>query len=152
MNARNFMLSALLSASLGGGALAEGLGDGAATNASPSKAPSAAFESSGAGGVAAGGSAQLFAAVNADGALASSKGVISSGYTAGVPGYYEVFFARTITACVFTATLGSTVASEPSSGFVVVALRSGSSNGVYVRTEDQTGVVAGRSFNLWVNC
>ena len=154
MKIRAFVMPLVLAAGFGTAAIAQGLGNGAATNQpSPGQGDSGSpgqTEPAGAGGVFAGGSAQLFAVVNADGTIARDKGALSTSKI--TTGEYQVDFARTLTACVFTATVGNAGAGSQPPSFVTVALRAGTQNAVFVETRDATGALADRAFHLWVNC
>ena len=104
----------------------------------------------GAGGVAAGGSAQMFAVVDFDGTLARGKGALSAVRVN--DGSYQVFFARNVTACAYTATEGSPANSFPAIAIMQVAIVAGSSNGVYVLARTLDGGTSDRPFHLYVDC
>ncbi len=142
-------LAAALTLGLGGSALAQGLGNGDSGSNAP---PPGQVAPSGAGAVANGGSAQLFAVINAGGTIARDKGVVSATKISGFLGSYEVRFARNIKQCVYTATIGNAGDGNPSRGYIVVALRSGTTDGVFVETRDVADALADRPFHLWVNC
>lgn len=130
-----------------GGAAAQGFGSGDSNSNSP---PPGQIEPSGAGAVANGGSAQFFAVVHANATIARDKGAVSA--TKILTGSYEVKFARNIKQCVYTATIGNPGAGNPVSGFIVVALRSGTTDSVFVETRDAGAALADRPFHLWINC
>ncbi|MBW3593117.1 MAG: hypothetical protein KY396_05440 [Actinobacteria bacterium] len=91
----------------------------------------------------------LWAVVNADGTTARANGAVSSGrFTAG---QYRVVFNRNVTGCTYSATIGNP-GDGFSSGIVGVALLSGTTNGVFIGTQDAAGTFADRSFHLEVSC
>lgn len=137
MMSRLLMITAALALGAGGSATAQNLGNG-------SVAPA------GAGSVANGGSAQLFAVVKIDGTIARDKGAVSSHKI--LTGGYEVIFARNVVNCVYTATIGSSIGDTPTLGFASVAPRFGNVNGVWVQTRNLSGVDTDKPFHLWINC
>lgn len=149
MISRNFILGVALTLGLGGSALAQGLGNG---NSGSNTPPPGQVAPSGAGAVANGGSAQLFAVINADGTIARDKGVVSAARIGAYLGSYEVRFARNIKQCVYTATIGNAGPGNPSRGYIVVALRATTTDTVFVETRDFADALADRPFHLWVNC
>lgn len=93
----------------------------------------------------------MFATVNGDGTLARGAAVVSTAKV-GATGSYEVIFDRTVTNCTYTATLGNPETGNPLRGFIVTALRAGTTNGVFVETRDTADALADRSFHLQVSC
>ncbi len=92
----------------------------------------------------------LFAQVNADGTLANSSGSVTSGRV-GATGSYEVDFARNISSCAFTATIGP-AGGGSALGEVNVADRSGNAEAVFVDTNNSDGSTADLPFSLMVVC
>ncbi|NEO94916.1 MAG: hypothetical protein F6K56_33885 [Moorea sp. SIO3G5] len=92
----------------------------------------------------------VFAVVTRNGAL--SRGFGASRARKVLNGRYEVFFNRDVRRCAYTATLGTTgVGTEPS-GEVTVATRAGTTNGVWVATNNSSGNAVDRNFHLAVHC
>ena len=92
----------------------------------------------------------LFATVNADGTVANSSGgvtVIKLGST----GNYEVDFARDVTQCAFTGTVGP-AGGGSALGELNVADRAGVPNAVFVDTNNSDGAAADKPFHLIVVC
>ncbi|MBO0881526.1 MAG: hypothetical protein J2P17_14540 [Mycobacterium sp.] len=92
-------------------------------------------------------SSNLYAKINASGALVAGNGVTSS--TALGPGQYEVTFNRNVSSCAYVAT--------PENAFsqaVQVFTASGhlSTSGVYVETKNQGGGLTSAPFDLVVDC
>jgi hypothetical protein len=103
------------------------------------------------GGIGPGGFVQpLFAVVEADGTLNRGSGVTSSTRTG--TGNYVVDFGEDITGCAFLATLGVTGFAGTTSGVVDVAGAAGTTDSVFVDTEDPLGTQADRPFHLQVVC
>jgi hypothetical protein len=100
------------------------------------------------------GSANLWAVINADGTVARSDGanVPATGHLVGFTGSYQIIFYRNVTGCAYTATIGNAGAGNPLHGTIIVALRAGNNNGVFVDTRDLTGALADRPFHVVVNC
>ncbi|MGY1640618.1 hypothetical protein ACI782_05720 [Geodermatophilus sp. SYSU D00703] len=91
----------------------------------------------------------LFAVVNGDGTLARGQGAASA--TKLETGAYQILFTRAVNGGAFIATIGlSADSGEENPGEIVVNLRAGTSNGVYVRTRNSSGSVEDRSFHLAV--
>ncbi|HTT99530.1 MAG TPA: hypothetical protein VMF58_15890 [Rhizomicrobium sp.] len=92
-----------------------------------------------------------FAVVGSDGTLergSNTTGAIHLG-----TGIYEVDFASSVKKCAYTATIalpGSSGVNAP--GFVTVAGRSDTVDGVYLKTFDQKGDLADTAFQLNVRC
>lgn len=91
--------------------------------------------------------ARFFAAVSAAGQLV--RGTASSGGSGGAVGSYTVGFAQDISACVYTATLGSTDGSDVPPGRITVSAVGGK---VAVKTFDAAGSPADLPFHLIVAC
>ncbi|MGY1607553.1 MULTISPECIES: hypothetical protein [unclassified Geodermatophilus] len=91
----------------------------------------------------------VFAVVDGNGTLARGSGAVSA--TKLADGAYEVIFNRNIRRGAFLCTIGlSADAGASPPGEVIVNLRVGTSNGVFVLTHDSTGKVEDRSFHLAV--
>ncbi len=96
-----------------------------------------------------------WAVVASDGTLNrshSSAGPVTSGHVA--TGQYEVTFAKDVSKCAYTATLGDVATAAPVPGFVNVSGDSDtdSPDDVFVYTFDKTGAAADASFHLNVTC
>jgi hypothetical protein len=147
MRFRTIVLTILLSVCFSPGTNAQSLG-----NAQPglnAKSPEAVAPQ-GSGGVALGGSAQLFAVINSDGTIARDKGAtlaVKQG-----TGSYRVLFARNIRACVFSAILGNAGGGFPPVGFISVAWSDATEVGVYIETRNRSGAMTDASFHLLVIC
>jgi hypothetical protein len=92
----------------------------------------------------------MFAVVNTNATLAHGAGV--TGVSKVVDGGFQVDFNRNVTTCAYVATLGNAGAGTPANGTAVTALRSGTTNSVYVHTRDGAGTAVDRSFHLQVIC
>lgn len=107
------------------------------------------------GAIAAGSADGLnhWAVVNNDGVLVRGKGQ-APGDPAGKTniGIYQVIFNRDVRTCAYVATLGNPGTGGPPSGSVAVASHPTNVNGVRVRTENEAGAAADRSFHLTVTC
>ena len=90
---------------------------------------------------------RFFAAVAAGGQLL--RGNATSGGHGVNPGTYDVAFAQAVSACVFSATLGSTDGSDVPPGRITVTEVSGK---VAVKTFDAAGNPADLPFHLVVAC
>ena len=90
---------------------------------------------------------RYFAAVSASGQLL--RGNASSGGNAGSVGAYTIGFPQDVTACVYTATLGSTDGSDVVPGRITVSEVGGK---VSVKTFDASGIAADLPFQLIVAC
>ncbi|MGY1695487.1 MULTISPECIES: hypothetical protein [unclassified Geodermatophilus] len=91
----------------------------------------------------------LYAVVNGDGTLARGSGVASA--TKLFDGQYEVIFRRDVARGAFLSTIGLSADSGASPpGEIIVNLRVGTTNGVFVMTFDSTGKAEDRSFHLAV--
>lgn len=91
----------------------------------------------------------LFAVVDGNGKLARGSGAVSA--TRLVAGTYQVIFNRVITRGAFVATIGLSADSGFSPpGELIVNLRAGTNNGVFLKTFDSAGQDADRSFHLTV--
>jgi hypothetical protein len=88
-----------------------------------------------------------FAAVSAAGAFV--RGDATSGGRATNPGTYEVGFAQPVSACAFSATLGTTDATTVPAGRITVNEQAGR---VGVQTFDAAGAPADLPFHLIVAC
>jgi hypothetical protein len=91
-----------------------------------------------------------WAVVGSDGALVRKYGAASA--TKLGTGDYEVAFGGNISACAYTATLGSADTADPPAGEVGVSHRSGNANAVRVVTRDSDGTAADHPFHLTVTC
>ncbi|RFU21927.1 hypothetical protein [Geodermatophilus marinus] len=92
----------------------------------------------------------LFAVVNGNGTLARGSGAVSATKLPAT-GEYQVLFNRTINRGAFLSTIGlSADAGQSPPGEIIVNLRVGTTNGVFVQTSDSTGKDADRSFHLAV--
>ncbi len=96
-----------------------------------------------------------FAVVASDGTLNrsySSAGAVASEHVA--TGQYEVSFARDVTKCAYTATLGDVANAAPVPGFVSVTgdFDNDATGDVFVYTFNTTGAAADASFHLNVTC
>jgi hypothetical protein len=122
------------------------LGGGAIKESSLATVPIAALAGSAAG-------VDLWAVVNGDGVLVRGKG-----QGAGDPasrlggGIYDAVFNRDVRACSYQATLGGVGTGGPPRGQVSVTSHPTNVNGVRVRTEDDAGTPADKSFHLAVFC
>jgi hypothetical protein len=93
----------------------------------------------------------LFAVVDGDGTLARGVGAVSATKFTAFPGAYAVIFDRDVDQGAFVATIGlSQDAGQSLPGEIVVNLREGTTNGVFVETSDDAGANADRSFHLVV--
>ena len=77
------------------------------------------------------------------------RGNATSGGSVGGVGSYNVGFAQDVSACVYTATLGSTDGSDVPPGRITV---SGVGGKVAVKTFDATGSPADLPFHVMVAC
>ncbi|AOY80494.1 hypothetical protein BJP36_11790 [Moorena producens JHB] len=90
-------------------------------------------------------------------AVVAKNGVLNRGFGASrarkvLNGRYEVFFNRDVRRCAYTATLGTTGFGTEPSGEVTVATRAGTTNGVWVATNNSSGNAVDRNFHLAVHC
>jgi hypothetical protein len=148
MKIRAFVMPLVLAAGFGTAAIAaQGMGNGSIRNAPiPGQ-----VEPDGGGGVAAGGSAQMFAVVDEDGTLVRSKGVLEVVRVFG--GNYAVRTARNVRDCAYTATIGlSGAESTAAPGFITVVGEYAKPNGVYVQTGGFDGTQSDRPFHLYIDC
>jgi hypothetical protein len=91
----------------------------------------------------------VFAVVNGDGTLARGGGAASA--TKLGTGQYQVLFKRDVNRGAFLATIGlSADAGASPPGEIIVNLRVGTTNGIFVQTSNSTGAVEDRSFHLAV--
>jgi hypothetical protein len=93
---------------------------------------------------------KLFAVVSEAGTLVRGSGVTSVSKSA--TGNYVVTFNQEITGCAFLGTIGATGFIGFERGEIDVAGSGGSTNGVFVETENGTGTLENRSFHLAVIC
>ncbi|NEQ86103.1 MAG: hypothetical protein F6K26_40290 [Moorea sp. SIO2I5] len=96
------------------------------------------------------GAKTLFAVVTNNGVLNRGFGAITANKV--VTGRYEVFFKGNVRKCAYTATLGTTAFGTEPSGEVTVATRVGTTNGVWVATNNSGGQAVDRNFHLAVHC
>ncbi|NEO64509.1 MAG: hypothetical protein F6J98_30500 [Moorea sp. SIO4G2] len=92
----------------------------------------------------------VFAVVTRNGVLNRGFGAITANQV--VTGRYEVRFNRDVRRCAYTATLGTTAFGTEPSGEVTVATRAGTTNGVWVATNNSSGQAVDRNFHLAVHC
>jgi len=93
-----------------------------------------------------------WAVIDANGAIARGKGVVSVTHSAGA-GSYIVFFDKNVTACLFSATIGLSGSSGTSArGFITTVGAAAGATGVFVTTDDISGTPAERGFHLYVGC
>lgn len=90
------------------------------------------------------------AVVTAGGAFRRGRGVSSAARTG--TGRYQVIFNRDVRGCVYVATVGDPSAAAPGHGTAVVASLGTNVAGVVVRTFNEQGALANRSFHLVVSC
>jgi hypothetical protein len=122
------------------------LGGGAIKESSLGTVPSAAFAGS-AGGV------DMWAVVNSDGVLVRGKGQGGGDPASRIGGgVYDAVFNRDVRGCSYQATLGGVATGGPPRGQVSVTSHPTNVNGVRVRTEDDAGTPADKSFHLAVFC
>ena len=93
----------------------------------------------------------LFAVVNSTGSLARGSGIVSSVKLAGT-GTYEVIFDRDITACAFNAVAGVAGGGSTFPAFGVVAVRNGTTNGVFLAWVNAAGTAVDSGFHLTLTC
>ena len=67
-------------------------------------------------------------------------------------GRYQVIFNRDVRGCVYVATVGDPSAAAPGHGTAAVGSLATIVNGVAVRTFNEQGALANRSFHLIVSC
>ena len=91
----------------------------------------------------------LYAQVAADGTLSNSSGAVTT--TKVATGQYAVDFARDITDCAFTASVGPSNATT-ATGVADVSDRSSNVEAVLVQTHDFAGALVDRPFQLLVVC
>lgn len=94
-----------------------------------------------------------FAVVDTGGAFVRGKGVVRTAKVGATAGAYEVIFNKAITGCAFTGAVADPdFAGLPPSGEIRLVGRSGTNNGVFVKTSDSAGVAADRPFHVAVTC
>jgi hypothetical protein len=98
---------------------------------------------------------KLFARVKGDGTLELASGAVSAKEF--FPGGYEVIFNRSVTECVYEATIGSAVVSntefdDQGPGQILTEPREKNPNGVFVLITDSEGEIHANSFHLAVFC
>jgi len=92
----------------------------------------------------------LFAVVDSNGNLARGSGAVSATKLPAT-GEYQVIFNRRVNRGAFLSTIGLSADSGQSDpGEIIVNLRVGTTNGVFVQTSDSAGKDADRSFHLAV--
>ena len=67
-------------------------------------------------------------------------------------GTYEVDFPSDVSACVYTATIGTSPASFLAPAIVAVTPRAGNADGIFVQTFSVTGTPENHPFNIHVQC
>jgi hypothetical protein len=95
----------------------------------------------------------LWAVVNATGALQNGSGVVSTAPEG--TGDFQVIFDQDVRNCSYIATLGvpgSQGGGTQVPGFITTAGRSLLTDGVWVQTFNETGVLTAEPFNLAVFC
>jgi hypothetical protein len=93
-----------------------------------------------------------WAVIDANGAIARGKGVVSVTHTAGA-GSYIVFFDKNVRQCLYNATIGLSGASGTSArGFITTVGAAAGVEGVFVTTDDTAGNPSERGFHLYVGC
>jgi hypothetical protein len=122
------------------------IGGGSIKESSLGPVPSAALAGSAAG-------VDLWAVVNSDGILVRGKGQGGGDPASrtGV-GIYDAVFNRDVRGCSYQATLGGVGTGGPPRGQVSVTSHPTNPNGVRVRTDDDAGTPADKSFHLAVLC
>lgn len=90
------------------------------------------------------------AVVSETGGVVRATGGATSQRTA--KGRYAVIFARAVSNCVYTATIGDESAGGTGSGLISVATNPINPNAVNVRTANAKNTPADRSFHLMVTC
>ncbi len=90
------------------------------------------------------------AVVLRDGTLARSLGAVSSSLLD--TGAYEVEFPQDVSNCIYNATLGEPGLENPETGEIVVGLRRGNPNAVFVGTFNSSGESSNKGFHLTVTC
>jgi hypothetical protein len=98
------------------------------------------------------GGLDLWAVVNSDGVLIRGKGGAGDPASRTDIGIYQVIFNRDVRNCAYVATLGAIGTGGPPQGQISVTSLATNVNGVRVRTENDAGAVADRSFHLLVSC
>jgi hypothetical protein len=96
------------------------------------------------------GAKSRFAVVNSDATLARGRGVVSVEPDP-LLGRYHVIFDTDTTGCAYIGTVGNP-GTGATDGFITTALLAGTTNGVFVRTFDATGVITPRNFHLQLVC
>jgi hypothetical protein len=94
---------------------------------------------------------QDFAVVAADGTFVRGSSSVVSSANLGT-GSYEVIFNKDVTGCAYVATIGTTSTGVAGPGQTTVAGRNGNADGVFVATQDSSGVGTNNSFHLSVSC
>jgi hypothetical protein len=92
-----------------------------------------------------------FAVVNSNGTLVRGRGVVSTQQVSGFPAAYEIIFDTQTTGCAYIGTVGLPGIGQID-GFLTTARRTATSNGVFVRTFDASGVEAPRTFHVELLC
>jgi hypothetical protein len=92
-----------------------------------------------------------FAVVNSNGTLVRGRGVVSTQQVSGFPGAYEIIFDTQTTGCAYIGTVGLPGIGQ-TDGFLTTARRTATSNGVFVRTFDASGVDTPRTFHVELLC
>jgi hypothetical protein len=95
--------------------------------------------------------ARVFAVVNANATLLRGKGVTSTAHLG--PGVYDIRFARDISACAWTGTVGfGTFSASTGPAQITITGRSGTNNGLFVTTFNGAGVATDEPFAAVVLC
>jgi hypothetical protein len=92
----------------------------------------------------------LWAVLSETGTLSRKSGATAASHL--TVGEYEVVFERDVTACAYSANIGTPDATEPAAGEVGVSHRSGNANAVSVVTRASDGTKTDHGFHLTVNC
>jgi len=101
------------------------------------------------------GSAKLIGVINANGTKARGPNVVSSTKLSGANGgTYEVIFNRNVSACSYTATVGTTTngGSITTPVTITTATRAGNANGVFLFIHQTNGATIDEPFHLFVLC
>jgi len=92
-----------------------------------------------------------YAVVNADGTR--DRGKVVKSVTRLATGYYEALFNKAdIRSCAWTATIANPDAGGQTQGAIQLALRAGTTNGVFIASTDLSGANTDHSFHLVLTC
>lgn len=138
------VLAAAVLLAAGGGAYAATSSSGSAQQHAARTVSKGPFETARGAFVAAA------AVVNSNGTLARGVGVKSSSELGA--GAYQVLFQRRVNRCAYEATLGDTGSGAAPIGQIGVATRSHHKNGVFVYTQNSSGLNTPQPFHLVIIC